>query len=330
MANVKNAFLREKIIDQCLHSRSGYSTQELMDKCNDALNLHGENIVTSPNTIRDDIHAIESRYNITVEAIRIGRNIRYRYEDPDFSIFTTPLDIEDILKLSESVAILRRFSGMSGFEWVDELEARIQTSTFTTPKPVVGFADNERLEGMKWFTPLFNAINEEKAQIIGYQPFGCKFMDLTIHPYFLKQYNQRWFLFAFDELRQSLSNFPLDRIKYVRPADVKYIPNTTIDFSHYFDNIVGVTIPSDAEVETVTLYVSPEQLPYIKTKPLHKSQKVIRKNEDGSAIITIEVIPNFELQQLLLSFGERITVLSPQPLKEEIQQRIEKNLKNYK
>ena len=330
MANVKNAFLREKIIDQFLHSRSGYSTQELMDKCNDALHRHGENLVTSPNTIRDDIRAIESRYNITVETIRIGRNIRYRYEDPDFSIYNSSFDTDDIKKMTESVAVLRRFSGMPGFEWVNELDARIQTITFSTPKPIVSFEDNEQLEGMKWFTPLFNAINEQQAVQLGYQPYGKQFTDIIAHPYFLKQYNQRWFLFAYDGQRQSLSNLPLDRIKYVQPADVKYIPNTTIDFACYFDNVVGVTIPSDAEVETVTLHVSPEQFPYIKTKPLHKSQKIIRRNDDGSALITITIIPNFELQQLLLSFGERITVLSPQSLKDEILKRIQKNSDNYK
>lgn len=330
MANVKNAFLREKIIDQCLHSRSGYSTKELMDKCNDALHLQGENPVTSPNTIRDDIRAIESRYNITVEIIRIGRNIRYRYEDPDFSIYNSSFNADDIKKLTESVAVLRRFSGMQGFEWVDELDAHIQTVTFSTPKPIVRFEDNELLEGMKWFTPLFNAINEQRAVQLGYQPYGKPFVDIIAHPYFLKQHNQRWFLFAYDEQRQSISNLPFDRIKYVQPADVRYIPNTTIDFTRYFKNIVGVTIPSGAEAETVTIHVSPEQFPYIKTNPLHHSQHIIRQNTDGSAIITINVIPNFELQQLLLSFGERITILSPQPLKDIIHQRIEKNLENYK
>lgn len=65
------------------------------------------------------------------------------------------------------------------------------------------------------------------------------------------------------------------------------------------------------------------------TKPLHHTQRVREFLQDGSAIISIKVTPNFELIQQLLSFGERVTVLEPEALKEKIKHRIEKNLRNY-
>ena len=79
----------------------------------------------------------------------------------------------------------------------------------------------------------------------------------------------------------------------------------------------------------IVLGVGAEQFPYILTKPLHHTQEVREILQDGNAIVSIKVKPNFELIQLLLSFGERVTVLEPDTLREEIKRRIEKNLRNY-
>ena len=102
-----------------------------------------------------------------------------------------------------------------------------------------------------------------------------------------------------------------------------------IDFETYLDRIIGVSIVSDSEEEDVHIWISKEQLPYILSKPMHKSQQLIAKYDDGSALISIRVIPNFELIQLLLSFGERVEVRSPLHIREQIKARIENNLRNY-
>lgn len=85
----------------------------------------------------------------------------------------------------------------------------------------------------------------------------------------------------------------------------------------------------DEEPTLITLRVNVEQLPYLLTKPLHHTQEVCEFLQDGNAIISIKVIPNFELIQQLLSFGERIIVLHPEDLREKIRHRIENNLRNY-
>lgn len=329
MANVKNGAFREIIIDQCLQSRRGHSTKHIFDKVNDALENRGEEPVNSLNTIRNDILSIENRWNVVVESIRHGREIRYRYEDPDFSIFNTPLNNAEIEQLTESVSLLRRFEGMPGFEWIDELDARLQSTVNTSSKPIIGFDDNEQLVGMHYFSPIFNAINNHRTISICYKSYKDKVLEDVIHPYYLKQYNQRWFLLGLNNTYKQISIFALDRIQYIQETDVKYIPNDSISFEKYFKDIIGVSFIHGVAPETIKLLVDKEQLPYTMSKPLHKSQKMIEKLEDGSAIITIKVIPNYELTQLLLSFGEHITILSPETLRQEIFHRIEKNLKNY-
>lgn len=330
MANVKNGSFRESIIDRCLQSRRGYSTLEIFNKCNDALECRGEMRISALNTIRNDILSIENRWHVVVEKIRSGREIRYRYEDPHFSIFNTPLNEEEIAQLTQSVSMLRRFEGMPGFEWVEEMNVHLQETVSASPEAVIGFDENKELKGMAFFTPLFMAITEKRALKIKYHTYrNEKVIEGVIHPYYLKEYNQRWFLFALNEECQNLSVYALDRIEAMGKTSTKFIPNIDIDFSHYFDNVVGVSVKSGETPQTVKIWVDKDQLPYTLSKPLHKSQIVIEKKEDGSAVIAIEVIPNFELEQLLLSFGERFEILDPPSLRDRILVRIKKNLEKY-
>lgn len=331
MANVKNGSFREIIIDRCLQSRRGYSTQEIFDRCNDALERRGELPISALNAIRNDILSIENRWHIVVEQIRSGREIRYRYGDPHFSIFNTPLNEEEIAQLTQSVSMLRRFEGMPGFEWVEEMSAHLQETVSTSPEPVIGFDENKGLKGMAFFTPLFKAIVEKKAIKINYQTYRSdQMIESVIHPYYLKEYNQRWFLFALNDEYRNISTYALDRIEAIGKTSTKFIANTDIDFSHYFDNVIGVSVKSGETPQTVRILVDKEQLPYTLSKPLHKSQSVVKENDDGSAVIAINVIPNFELEQMLLSFGERFEILSPTSLREKISERIKKNIEKYK
>jgi predicted DNA-binding transcriptional regulator YafY len=330
MANVKNGSFRESIIDRCLQSRRGYSTKEIFDKCNAALGSRGEYPISAMNTIRNDILSITNRWHVVVEEIRSGREIRYRYKDPQFSIFNSPLTEDEIAQLSQSVSLLCRFEGMPGFEWVEEMSVHLQTTVSANPEPVIGFDDNKQLKGMQFFTPLFKSITSKKAIKIKYRSYKSENpTEAVIHPYYMKEYNQRWFLFALNDEYKNLSTYALDRIESIEKSSTKYIPNTAIDFSHYFDNVVGVSVKMNEPIQKIEIWVEKEQLPYTLSKPIHKSQQLMEQREDGSAVIYIEVIPNFELKQLLLSFGDRIEVLSPEPFREEIYARIKNNLQKY-
>jgi predicted DNA-binding transcriptional regulator YafY len=81
-------------------------------------------------------------------------------------------------------------------------------------------------------------------------------------------------------------------------------------------------------VQDVKLHFSPKRLPYVVTKPLHESQKLLSQDQDGGTI-QIKVVPNLELEQLLLSFGEDITVLYPISLRNRINSRLGSACENY-
>ena len=74
-------------------------------------------------------------------------------------------------------------------------------------------------------------------------------------------------------------------------------------------------------IEKVVLKISNELFPYIATKPMHGSQKVKERSE-SFVVIELELIPNYELESLILSYGEGVEILSPETLREKITNRI--------
>lgn len=336
MANLKNAAIREMVLDRCLsnHHRK-YSTEDLMEKCNEALALEGYETVKSLNTIRGDMRAIEQRwgaYGGMIEEIREGRNKYYTYADPQFSIYKAGLSRDDLNRLNQAIQVLSRFQGLPQFEWIHELNARFQSVFMSSPDSdtIISFDDNIDAEGRQHISKLFHAIVEKVVLSITYKPFDVSdVVEHTVHPYYLKEYNNRWFLLGLDEYFHVLTTFALDRILSINIMHKKYVANESVDFTEYFDDVIGVTVFPDEVVLQIKLWVSKEQYPYIRTKPLHGFQKVLRKLDDGNVIIQIEVKENYELIQKILSFGEHIVVLEPAAIREKIRSMIRQAGENY-
>ena len=330
MAQVKNALIRQRVIDRCLRSPKLYSVKDMMEKCNLALEEAGYKPVTSKVTILKDLEGIENDFPEAVIVKRkIGRNLYYEYEDKSFSIYNIPLNDDEMAQLAQTISILSKFEGMPNFDWVDDLIEHFKSSLNipSTRETIVAFDENFDLKGRNWFAKLFSAIASQQALEIKYKPFGKTPINYLFHPYLLKQYNNRWFLFGCVEGYTSITNLPLDRIEEISPATIAYRPNTEIDFQEYFDDIVGVSKRGN-EISTVLIKVANSLYPYIETKPLHGTQRVV-SHEDNCTVIQIEVIINRELKQLLLSYGSGLAVLAPAPLKEEIQADLMKNLEKY-
>ena len=64
---------------------------------------------------------------------------------------------------------------------------------------------------------------------------------MTIHPYYVKQYNGRWFLYGLNDERNEISNLALDRIQSYKMSEIPFKKNEQIDFSTYFDDVMGAT-----------------------------------------------------------------------------------------
>ena len=321
------------MIDRCLSDKNRkYTTAEMMELCNKELEDRGFDPISSTNSIRNDRNQIEKTYpDALIEEIREGKNIYYHYADPNFSIFSPPLKSEEVAQLTQMLGVLKRFKGMPQFDWLAEVTERLGASLkidVGSADEIVGFDENLDLKGIEHFTPLFNAIIDKRPLQITYKSFRQEEKSkIIVHPYYLKQYNKRWFLIAWNAEMNFLANYALDRILAIKDAKVPFLP-ADIDFFEYFDDMIGVSKDSRTELQKVKLWVSAAQWPYTKTKPLHGTQHTVKVGEDGT-IITIEVYLNYELEQLLLSFGEKVKVLEPQALKERIKHRLSEAANNY-
>ena len=335
MATNKNAFIRYKTLDRCFRDRRHlYFIEDLMEKCEEALvefNFVGG---VSRRQIFDDIRFMESEsgWSIPLVRLRDGKRVYYRYEDPSFTINEQPLTVEEARQLETAMLMLGRFRGLPNKEWVDEvistLEYRFNLNGQS--ENVVGFEQNQNLVGIHFLTDVIKAAANHKPLRIIYHNYknGGRHNAYLVQPNYVKQYNNRWFLFGLEDGIRRITNLALDRIVSMSIADdVQFVPNNEIDFEHYFDNVVGVTIPDeDVELQKIVLQFTKHRFPYVRSKPIHVSQQIENARE---GIVSIIVKPNRELEQQILSFGPDVEVLSPIGFREQIKEKIQEMMKNY-
>ncbi|MBR6538881.1 MAG: WYL domain-containing protein [Bacteroides sp.] len=332
MAASKNALIREMVIDRCLSDfKHLYSTREMMDLCNKALMDEGAPVVTAMNTIRTDIDGICNRWKVNVVEIKRGRNRYYRYEDEGFSIYKSPLTEEELTQLSQTLMVLERFHGLPQFEWVSELNARFKSTLMmnVSTNQVIGFEENIDAKGKEHIAPLFDAIVHKQPLKLTYQRFSSSEPRVyVVHPYYLKQYRNMWYLLCFYEGHAGITTFALDRIVGYEPAKVVFVENEMVDFLDYFDKAIGVSVDNEKDTERIRLWVDKMQYRYFETKPLHGTQRVVERRNDG-VVIEIDVQRNYELIQLILSFGNAIEVLAPDGLRQEVIARLKGAVERY-
>ena len=331
MATNKHAIIRYQALDKCFsnwHKR--FDIEALVAACNDAIyQFTGIEDGVKKRQVYDDISFMESPqgWNIPLEKYKDGRRTFYRYSEKGYSINNQPLTDAEINQLKEATFMLSRFKGMPSFEWIDEIISRLEDKFHLVGNAdsVIGFEQNQYLKGLEYLSDIFNSIINKQCLRIVYRNFKGDEKCWDIHPYYLKQYNTRWFLFGMNDEYKNITHIPLDRIMSIEQTAVGYI-GTDIDFEEYFDDIIGVTFPKDKDIVSVQLKFSESRFPYVTSKPIHWSQKVI---DVEKRIIEIDVIPNKELSALLLSYGNDVEVLAPESVRNDIKAIIEDSFKNY-
>ena len=332
MASNKHAQIRYKVLDDCFSNfRRKFYFNDLMERCNDALReLYGpEHSGIKTRTLRADISYMRDRAGaegVEIESIDDGNGFYYRYSEPDFSIFKRGLGEDDLAQLKETILMLQRFKGMPNLDWMSELVVKLEDkfNLRGVSKSVVGYDENKTYTGLDWFQDLFDAIINKSVLHIQYKTFTDKTFDWTIHPYYIKEYNNRWFLFGLNEEQHTVYNIPLDRIWDVEQVNKEYILSD-VDFETYLEDVVGVSI-FPGEKEIIRLQFSAHRFPYVTTKAIHQSQRIV---DVDKRIIEITVIPNNELEALILSFGKDVEVLSPPEYRQRIQEVIRESYEHY-
>lgn len=242
------------------------------------------------NTFRNYLKGIEELFDINIEYNGKG----YYIVDP------APLREQNL-----QTALLHDIEGVDFLSRFRSLGSRIQTE--------------EILEGRQYLSTIAESIKRSYQLKIVHQKFtDSEAHTKTIEPYCLKTVKRRCYILARDLTDSHLKTFALDRILELEMTKEHFKPDESVNVETYFDNSYGIVV-DESKVDTVHIRTSEDTAPYIRTLPLHKSQREVAPRE-----FTFRVAKTLEFMNELLRHGEGIEVLAPEDLREEFKARIEK------
>ncbi|AXG68313.1 WYL domain protein [Kordia sp. SMS9] len=328
MAINKNALIRYKTIDKCLqnHYRQ-WTLNDLIEACSDALHEYeGREVNVSRRTVQLDIQMMRSdKLGYNAPIVVYDRKF-YKYEEEEYSITDIPLTENDMNVLSETVEMLKQFKDFSLFSELGGIIQRLEDKVYsekTHQSAIIHLDKNEGLKGLQHLDVLYQAILKKIVLRLTYRSFKARqASEVIFHPFILKEFNNRWFLVGVSGNKPKIMTLALDRIIHVDyDLDIPY-RNEQFDGDTYYKNTIGVTVLDQKHIQRIVLRIDRSNAPYVTTKPLHHTQEIISVHKNGSITVQLQVHINFELERLILGFGETIEVLEPRLLRKRIRKKL--------
>lgn len=334
MPRTKNQAFRIKIIDDLLCRQKWVKTTTIKRAVESKLM---ENV--SERTIQQDLKDMEHDTRLGYFApIYYNKSKRaYTYLEPGYSIKNFSLKPEEIDALKFYAECLQVFSGYklfnaftSGIEKVIVgVEARTRLKPSSNAKLIIQTDTLVTPDGDEYIGDIVYAIDNRRLCRIEYLPYGKRTVSKrTLLPLLLKEYKNRWYLLSFRTDVGQIRTYALDRIKSFSITDEIAGELPDFDPEKYFNHSFGITTP-DAPVETVVLKFTKEQEPYLLSLPIHRTQKVVKK-DSKSITISISVILSYEVYEYILSKSPDVEVLKPLHLARKIAEKLKKSVSQYK
>jgi predicted DNA-binding transcriptional regulator YafY len=324
----KQAYIRYRIIDATLRNKQKPfpSKEELIKACEVIASI-------SPRTLEQDLYDMqydeELGYFAPIKYYKKEKG--YCYEDPNYSISNIPLKENDLYALEFAVALLKQFEGIDTVhqfgEAVSKIEDYVNVRTLvnqTDMSQLIQLEQSTSRAGQQFLTPILQAIKEQKAIQLTYKKFiASDEKEYTVHPYVLKEYRNRWYVTGKSVSNNNIVTFGLDRILACVILPNTFEKDESFNAQTYFNYSFGISVSNELKPEKIVLEFDKTQAEYIKSQPLHHTQKV-KEDTQQNLVIEIEVIPSFELRAHILSYGSSVKVLQPEVLKQQLVLEIQK------
>ena len=281
-------------------------------------------------TLDKDIRLIRETLEDNFPHVKLLSDHRrgYHYSINNFTLFTKEIYEEDKNLLMLAGSLFEIFKGTPLTEKFNEtiekvLEQSIVKKTFNDSNGIshLQIETSHSLNSNKWIPTILEAIQSKSSLKMNYKGYGKDEKTKHISPYILKQYKNRWYMVAYDyncEREQKSNVFSLDCILNLERSNKPYHLDRYFNADDFFNYSIGVWHFYKEEPIKV-------QLEFLKNKemimsiPIHHSQKIISQHSDQKLVIEIEVYNSPELEQLILSFGSTVKVVSPKIVADKIE-----------
>jgi predicted DNA-binding transcriptional regulator YafY len=328
MPIVKEARLREKIINEVLRNRNRkYTAEEIRNKVNRDLDTD-----VSISTIYMDLKHIREEYGAVIT--KNDRSQLY-YEDESFSIEKAPLDDEDKKLLDMATTIFRIFSSSPIFGKFENTINKILTGSAISKiernrMDCIQPEQNNSVVGVEYIEPILDAILEQKPLEIEYQKAGQEIETKVISPYVLKQVDQHWYLIGFDHVKTSQTkNYALDKILSVKISKAPYYLDDSFDASLFFKYSYGIYQNHTDKPQKIKLAFKDPYINHVMNYPLSPYQTHSLSKDGKTLTVNLELYESYEIVSEILKYGASVKVLAPASLVKQIKGIAGEVLKGY-
>lgn len=184
--------------------------------------------------------------------------------------------------------------------------------------------------GYEYLTEIIQAMRESKCLTIIYQSFWKEEAKvITLEPYFIKVFKQRWYLTARSSAHEELRTYALDRIQDLHISAQKFKMPKDFDAEEIYATAYGIVIGNEEKVERIEINVYNNQAKYFRSLPLHSSQREVETSE-YCTVFEYYLKPTYDFVQELLLHGPDVEVIHPNSLRQLMEQRIEEMAELYK
>lgn len=189
--------------------------------------------------------------------------------------------------------------------------------------------DQRKPTSVEYIQLILKSLDRAKQLKFTHYSFWKGASSKTVEPLGLKEFKQRWYLVARDTKDGAVKIYSLDRISNLENGNIGYTYPQSFYIHHYFTHAFGVDVGQQTDTpKQVTLSFTPFQANYIKTLPLHPSQKIISDTSEELRV-TLTVLLTFDFEMEILAMGEHVRVIAPLSFRDKIAERLGRSLNNY-
>lgn len=320
MPSNKEAIKRYRIIHSILRRGGKHKSSKITEVCNE------RGIPVSKRTIQNDLKdlAEDTELGFYLPIVKDTKTQTYYYSEIPKDVFPIlELETEEIDALLFYVKMINQYREYPIFTEISKAVKKVITNS-NIPPHITELLNNETLleterhpfiYGTEFIAGILSAIQDRKIIYIEYTKFNSESKKFKIQPLLLKEDKRMWYVIGIHTEKETYITLALDRINNITISE-EIFESITFNSEEYFRYSFGITVSDEEPVEVIISF-DPYQGNYLKTLPIHSSQKIVKETSD-EFIVSVQVQPSYEFYSKIKSYGEQAVIISPPEVREHL------------